>query len=78
MEVLWIGPDQISADEDVHNAADEGYLLPQGNDFGIIPLVAQLIYALAHAFPVSLELLICRRKSTPPFFNHALASNMGF
>jgi hypothetical protein len=78
VEVLRKPADEVAAKEDVHDAANEGYLLPQRDDLCVVPLVSQLLHALAHPLPVSLELLLRRGNSSSPFLNHALPSELAF
>lgn len=37
VEVLWEPADEVSADEYVHDAKDEGHLFPCADDFGVVP-----------------------------------------
>lgn len=73
VEVLREAADEVSANEDIHNAAYEGYLLSEADGLGVIPLPAQLLHTLAHSSPVAIESFIGRGDATSPFFNHALA-----
>lgn len=72
VEGLGVRADQVAADEDVHDAADEGDFLAEGDGFRVVPLLAQLLDALLHALPIPLELFVGRGHSSPPFFHHAL------
>ena len=76
MEILWETTDEIAADEDVHNTADERYLLPQGDCLCIVPMLAQLVNTASHLLPVAIELFISRGNTTPPLLYHALPSEL--
>lgn len=76
VEEFGVAADQVAAHEDVHDAADEGDLLAQGDGFGVVPPGAQLLDACAHAFAVAVELFLSRRDAPPPLVHHALASHM--
>lgn len=67
---------EVSACKDVHNAANEGYLFSEADGLGIVPLLAELLDPLPHALPVSLELLIGRGDTSPPFFHHSVAGKL--
>jgi hypothetical protein len=58
VKVLRETADQISTDKDVHNAANERYLLSHADGLCIVPLPSQLVDTLAHAFSVAIELFI--------------------
>lgn len=60
VEILRVAADEISTDEDVHNAEYEGYFFPQTDGFGIVPLLAQLVDTLAHTLSVPVELFVGR------------------
>jgi len=76
VKVLREAADEVSADEDIHDTAYEGYFLPQADGLGVVPLPAELVDALAHALPVSIKLLIGRRDAATPLFHHAIACQL--
>lgn len=54
MKVLWRCSDQVSADEDVEDASDEGSLLSLSDILGIVPPRAQSVDSSTHTLPVFL------------------------
>ena len=70
VEVLWAGPHQIPADEDVEHTGDERDLLAQRHGGRLTPLLAQTVHAILHPAAVLFKLFVSGRHASFEFSDH--------
>lgn len=68
---LWVATDEVSADQDIENSADECDFLSRSYHLGIIPVSSKLVNIFTHPLPVAIQLLICSGDSFSPFLDNA-------
>ena len=69
VKVFGMCSDEISGNEDVEHAGDEGKLFSDCDGLGVIPFRTEAVHRCFDTFGVTLELLVWRRQSTPPLLH---------
>ena len=70
VKILRKSADEIAADEDVEDAANEGNLLSHSHRLGAVPSCAESIDRGTHALAILLKLFIMARDSASPFIDY--------